>query len=119
MASPLASPAGDGTTATIQTDQGTIVFQLYTESAPVASQNFINLANANFYNGVVFHRLVPGFMIQGGDPAGNGSGGPGYNIPDEPVVGQYDRGEVAMARTSLPNSQGSQFFILVKDSPFS
>ena len=69
------------------------MFELYNQSAPVASQNFINLANAGFYNGVVFHRLVPGFVIQGGDPNGNGSGGPGYTIPDEPVVGEYTRGD--------------------------
>jgi peptidyl-prolyl cis-trans isomerase B (cyclophilin B) len=118
LANPPSAPAGDGTTATIQTEMGTITFQLYTESAPVASQNFIDLANANFYDGVVFHRVVPNFMIQGGDPLGTGGGGPGYTIPDEPVVGEYNRGEVAMARTQEPNSQGSQFFILVKDSPF-
>jgi peptidyl-prolyl cis-trans isomerase B (cyclophilin B) len=118
MASPLAAPAGDGTTATIVTDLGTIKFDVYTESAPVASENFINLANANFYNGLDFHRLVPDFMIQGGDPEGTGGGGPGYTIKDEPIVGEYTRGMVAMARTSAPNSQGSQFFIIVKDSPF-
>ncbi len=118
LASPPSAPAGDGTTATIVTDVGTIVMALYTDSAPVATQNFINLANAGFYNGVDFHRLVPNFMIQGGDPEGTGRGGPGYTIQDEPVVGAYNRGVVAMARTSLPNSQGSQFFIVVKDSPF-
>ena len=118
LASPPAAPAGDGTTAPIVTDVGTIVIELYTDSAPVATQNFINLANAGFYNGVDFHRLVPNFMIQGGDPLGTGGGGPGYTIQDEPIVGAYNRGIVAMARTSAPNSQGSQFFIVVKDSPF-
>lgn len=117
LASPPAAPAGDGTTATIVTDVGTIVIELYTDSAPVATQNFINLASAGFYNGIDFHRLVPNFMIQGGDPLGTGRGGPGYAIQDEPVVGAYNRGIVAMARTSAPNSQGSQFFIIVKDSP--
>ena len=116
LASPPTSPGGDGTTATIQTDLGTITFQVYNQSAPVASQNFINLADAGFYNGLTFHRIVPGFVIQGGDPAGNGSGGPGYTIPDEPVVGNYTRGIVAMARTTDPNSAGSQFFIVLDDS---
>jgi cyclophilin family peptidyl-prolyl cis-trans isomerase len=118
MASPLAAPAGDGTTATIETDLGSIVFEIYNESAPVASENFINLASAGFYDGIVFHRIVPDFMIQGGDPLGTGTGGPDYRIPDEPVVGNYTRGTVAMARSSAPDSQGSQFFIVVKDSPF-
>jgi peptidyl-prolyl cis-trans isomerase B (cyclophilin B) len=118
LASPLAEPAGDGTTATISTELGDITFELFNESAPVASENFENLANAGFYDGTVFHRIVPDFMIQGGDPEGTGGGGPGYTIPDEPFSGSYDRGIVAMARTSAPNSQGSQFFIVVKDSPF-
>ncbi len=118
LASPPAEPAGDGTQATIETELGNIVFELYTDSAPVAAANFINLAEAGYYNGVVFHRLVPDFMVQGGDPEGTGGGGPGYTIPDEPIVGEYTRGRVAMARTREPNSQGSQFFILVDDSPF-
>ena len=117
LASPPAVPAGDGTTATIQTEGGTVVIELFTASAPVASENFINLAEAGYYNGVGFHRIIPGFMIQGGDPEGTGAGGPGYTIRDEPVVGEYTRGTVAMARTRLPNSQGSQFFIVVADSP--
>ena len=118
LANPPAAPASDGTTATITTDLGTIVIELYTDSAPVAASNFINLAESGFYDGVVFHRLVPNFMIQGGDPEGTGRGGPGYTIRDEPIVGDYNRGVVAMARTGAPNSQGSQFFIIVKDSPF-
>ncbi len=118
LASPPGAPSGDGTTARIHTDLGDIVIEIYTDSAPVAATNFINLAAAGFYNGVEFHRLVPDFMIQGGDPLGTGGGGPGYTIQDEPVVGAYNRGIVAMARTSAPNSQGSQFFIIVKDSPF-
>lgn len=117
LASPPAEPSGDGTTATIQTALGDIVIELYTESAPVASENFINLAEADYYRGVGFHRIMPNFMIQGGDPEGTGGGGPGYTIPDEPVVGEYTRGAVAMARTAAPNSQGSQFFIVVADSP--
>ncbi len=115
LAEPPAEPASDGTTATISTELGDIVIQLYTDSAPVATANFINLAEAGYYEGVIFHRLVPGFVIQGGDPTGTGSGGPGYTIQDEPVVGQYGRGIVAMARTSQPDSQGSQFFIVLDD----
>jgi peptidyl-prolyl cis-trans isomerase B (cyclophilin B) len=116
LASPPAQPSGDGSTATITTDLGDIVIQLYTASSPVAAQNFINLASAGFYNGLTFHRIVPGFVIQGGDPNGDGTGGPGYTIADEPVVGDYTRGIVAMARTSLPHSAGSQFFIVLDDS---
>jgi cyclophilin family peptidyl-prolyl cis-trans isomerase len=118
LASTPAEPAGDGTTATISTELGDITFELFNQSAPVASENFINLADAGYYDGVVFHRIVPDFMIQGGDPEGTGRGGPGYTIQDEPIVGSYTRGMVAMARTAAPNSQGSQFFIIVKDSPF-
>jgi len=118
LANPPTAPAGDGTTATISTDLGDVTFELYTESAPVASENFINLAEAGYYDGLDFHRIVPDFMIQGGDPNGDGSGGPGYTIQDGPIVGDYTRGVVAMARTAAPNSQGSQFFIVVKDSPF-
>ncbi len=115
MAVPLAAPAGDGTTATITTALGDIVIALDTESAPVAARNFEGLAKAGFYDGTTFHRLVSGFVIQGGDPDGNGRGGPGYTIPDEQVVGEYGRGVVAMARTSEPDSQGSQFFIVLDD----
>jgi peptidyl-prolyl cis-trans isomerase B (cyclophilin B) len=115
LPSPPAAPAGDGTTATIKTGQGDIVIELYNRSSPVAATNFIELAKACFYNGVGFHRIVPGFVIQGGDPEGSGSGGPGYTIKDEPVVGDYTRAVVAMARTPRPNSQGSQFFICLGD----
>jgi len=115
LASPPAEPAGDGTTATIETDFGTIVIQLFNQSSPVAAANFANLAEGGYYNGLTFHRIVPNFVIQGGDPSGNGSGGPGYTIVDEPIVGAYGRGIVAMARTQAPNSQGSQFFIVVSD----
>lgn len=117
LASPLAAPTGDGTKATITTALGVIVMEIYTESAPVAAENFINLAEAGFYNGVGFHRIIPNFMIQGGDPEGTGGGGPGYTIADEPIIGDYTRGMVAMARNSQPHSEGSQFFIMVKDTP--
>lgn len=115
LASPPSEPAGDGTTAMIETDLGDITFEIFNQSAPVASENFINLAEAGYYDGVVFHRIVDNFVIQGGDPEGTGTGGPGYDIQDEPVVGEYGRGIVAMARTGAPNSAGSQFFIVVDD----
>ena len=106
LASPPAAPAGDGTTVTIETSLGNIVMEIYNESAPVAAQNFINLVDAGYYNTLVFHRIIPDFVIQGGDPEGTGGGGPGYSIQDEPVVGDYTRGIVAMARTSAPEFAG-------------
>lgn len=115
IAEPPAQPAGDGTGVRLATDKGDIVIYLYTESSPVAAENFLNLVNAGFYDGLTFHRLVPGFVIQGGDPAGDGTGGPGYTIADEPIVGCYGRGIVAMARTPEPHSQGSQFFVVLDD----
>jgi len=109
------TPAGDGTAVRLTTELGDVVIGLFNESAPVAAENFYNLANEGYYDGVGFHRAVPGFVLQGGDPDGTGTGGPGYTIPDEEVVGQYGRGVVAMARTQEPNSQGSQFFIILDD----
>ena len=85
--------------------------------APNAAGNFVALAECGFYDGVVFHRLVPNFVIQGGDPTGTGTGGPGYTIEDQEVKGEYARGTLAMARTAEPNSQGSQFFIVLSDDP--
>ena len=116
LADPPSEPAGDGTQVTIETELGNVVIEVFTDSSPVAAQNFVNLAEAGYYDGVVFHRIIPGFVVQGGDPEGTGGGGPGYGIPDEPVVGEYERGIVAMARTPAPNSQGSQFFIVLDDS---
>jgi cyclophilin family peptidyl-prolyl cis-trans isomerase len=111
----LDTPAGDGTAIRFKTELGEFVVGLFNESAPVASENFQNLAEAGFYDGVGFHRAVEGFVLQGGDPEGTGGGGPGYTIEDEEVVGQYGRGVVAMARTQAPNSQGSQFFVVLDD----
>lgn len=122
LANPPAAPAGDGTRATIETPLGNIVLELYTESSPVAAENFINLAEAGYFNGIVFHRIAPDFVIQGGDPEGTGGGGPGYEILDDPVVGDYLRGVVAMARPAnqdgsmIPDSQGSQFFIVLDNT---
>ncbi|HSM34179.1 MAG TPA: peptidylprolyl isomerase [Anaerolineae bacterium] len=111
----LEVPAGDGTAVRLTTELGDVVIGLFNESAPVAAENFLNLAQAGYYDGVGFHRAVPGFVLQGGDPDGTGMGGPGYTIPDEEVVGEYGRGIVAMARTQEPNSQGSQFFVILDD----
>ncbi len=99
----------------IQTDKGEIVFEIYPE-APKAASNFIFLAQNEFYNGLIFHRVEPGFVIQGGDPLGNGTGGPGYTFEDEPVKRDYDKGIVAMANSG-PNTNGSQFFIMLEDNP--
>ena len=111
----LETPTGDGTGVRLTTDLGDVVIGLFTESAPVASENFLNLVESGYYDGIGFHRVEPGFVIQGGDPEGTGAGGPGYTIADEEVVGEYGRGIVAMARTPEPNSQGSQFFIVLDD----
>jgi cyclophilin family peptidyl-prolyl cis-trans isomerase len=113
---PPALAAGEQRTVTIETEQGDIVIQVDGSRAPNATGNFVALVECEYYDGVVFHRLVPGFVIQGGDPDGTGSGpGPGYTIQDDPLVGTYRRGTVAMARTGQPNSQGSQFFIVLAD----
>ena len=84
-------------TAVIETTLGTIEFELLDDDAPKTAENFVTLANKGFYTGVIFHRVVPGFVIQGGDPTGTGSGGPGYKFADEPVTMGYARGTVAMA----------------------
>jgi peptidyl-prolyl cis-trans isomerase B (cyclophilin B) len=113
---PAALPAGQKRIVTINTIKGSIAITVEGSLSPIAAGNFVALASCGFYNGVVFHRLVPGFVIQGGDPEGTGRGGPGYDIQDEPVTAQYHRGVVAMARTPAPNSQGSQFFIVLSDA---
>ena len=94
----------------INTNRGLIVLELDPQYAPVTVNNFVYLAENHFYDGLVFHRVVPGFVIQGGDPTGKGSGGPGYAFKDEPVKGNYTQGCVAMANSG-PNTNGSQFFI--------
>ena len=102
-------------TATIVTNKGTMELELFASEAPMTVNNFVSLARAGFYDGVVFHRVVKGFMIQGGDPTGSGSGGPGYKFRDEPVTRDYKRGTVAMANAG-PNTNGSQFFICHADA---
>ncbi|MCL2774004.1 MAG: peptidylprolyl isomerase [Oscillospiraceae bacterium] len=104
-------------------DGGVITAELYPDIAPVTVENFINLVNKGFYNGLIFHRVIPNFMIQGGDPNGTGTGGPGHTIKGEFKSNgfennlKHERGVLSMARTSDPDSAGSQFFIMVKDSP--
>ena len=101
-------------TAIVKTDVGTFDIALDAKAAPKTVNNFVFLARYHFYDGVTFHRVIPGFVVQGGDPTGTGSGGPGYTIPDElPKAGAYKIGSVAMANTGQPNSGGSQFFIVV------
>lgn len=112
---PPALPAGQSRTVTIQTDKGQIVIKVQGALSPIATGNFVALASCGFYDGVVFHRVVPGFVIQGGDPTGTGTGGPGYTIKDETVTATYSRATVAMARSGAPNSVGSQFFIVLDD----
>jgi peptidyl-prolyl cis-trans isomerase B (cyclophilin B) len=113
---PDALPGGETRTVTIETDAGEIEMEIAADLSPIAAGNFVALADCGYYDGVVFHRLVPGFVIQGGDPTGTGTGGPGYTIADEPVTAEYGRGTVAMARTSAPDSVGSQFFIVLDDA---
>lgn len=97
--------------AVLTTTSGKITIDLFADKTPMTANNFIDLAKKNFYNNTIFHRVIEGFMIQGGDPTGTGSGGPGYKFPDEPFTGEYVRGTVAMANSG-PNTNGSQFFIM-------
>jgi cyclophilin family peptidyl-prolyl cis-trans isomerase len=124
-AQPAALPAGETRDVTIATELGAIVVHVEADLSPIAAGNFVALADCGFYDGVVFHRVVPTFVIQGGDgengrspnvnPDTVGQGGPGYTIKDEPVTATYERGVVAMARTPAPDSVGSQFFIVLDD----
>ena len=104
-------------------DGGVMKAELYPEIAPETVKNFIDLASKGFYNGLIFHRVIPGFMIQGGDPEGTGMGGPGYKIKGEFTANgfrndlKHTRGVLSMARAMDPNSAGSQFFIMHEDSP--
>ena len=110
---------------TIEMENGqTMKGELYPEVAPNSVANFVELANSGFYDGVIFHRVIPGFMIQGGDPLGRGTGGPCYSIRGEfarngfknPL--KHTRGVLSMARSMMPNSAGSQFFVMVDDAPY-
>jgi cyclophilin family peptidyl-prolyl cis-trans isomerase len=101
-------------TATLDTSHGKIEIELYPQDAPVAVNNFVSLAREGFYDGTPFHRIVKGFVIQGGDPTGTGAGGPGYKFQDETIAKDYEAGTVAMANAG-PNTNGSQFFICLTD----
>ncbi|MFH1073566.1 MAG: peptidylprolyl isomerase [Candidatus Firestonebacteria bacterium] len=107
------------TTATIETNMGNIVIELFTDKAPKTVSNFVTLAEKGFYDGVIFHRVIPNFMIQGGDPTGTGRGGPGYTFADEfhPSLKHTEAGMLSMANSG-PNTNGSQFFITVAATPW-
>ena len=105
-------------------EMGDIKAELYPDVAPITVENFVKLAGSGFYNGLTFHRIISGFMIQGGDPEGTGMGGPGYSIKGEFAANgvanslNHTRGVLSMARSSLPDSAGSQFFIMHEDAPY-
>ncbi|MFM7825521.1 MAG: peptidylprolyl isomerase [Candidatus Limnocylindrus sp.] len=120
IAQPAALGAGEQREIVMSTTLGEITFLVDADLSPIAVGNFVALAECGFYNNVIFHRIAymqdgTPFVIQGGDPTGTGMGDPGYKIQDEPVIGEYRRGVLAMARSAAPNSQGSQFFIVLDD----
>ena len=102
--------------AILHTEKGDITIALNAKATPKTVENFVTLARRKFYDGTIFHRVIAGFMIQGGDPRGDGTGGPGYRFADEPFAGEYTRGTVAMANSG-PDTNGSQFFIMHADTP--
>ncbi len=114
---------GQNPIVTFETNQGVIRAELYPEIAPNTVNNFISLINKGFYDGLIFHRVINGFMIQGGDPDGIGTGGPGYSIRGEFAQNGFENdlnhtpGVLSMARSMMPDSAGSQFFIMHKDAP--
>ena len=117
---PAALAAGEQRQIVMSTSMGEITLLVEADLSPIAVGNFVALAECGFYNNVIFHRIAymqdgTPFVIQGGDPTGTGMGGPGYQIKDEPVTGEYARGVLAMARSAAPDSQGSQFFIVLDD----
>jgi cyclophilin family peptidyl-prolyl cis-trans isomerase len=101
--------------ATLHTSHGAIELELYSDDAPKTVENFVKLSGDGFYDGVIFHRVIPDFMIQGGDPTGTGTGGPGYQFEDEPNEHRVVRGALAMANAG-PNTNGSQFFIVTAEA---
>ncbi len=102
------------TDATLHTNHGAIEIELFAAEAPKTVENFVTLARKGFYDGLSFHRVIPDFMIQGGDPRGDGTGGPGYQFEDEQSEHRVDRGALAMANAG-PNTNGSQFFVVLAD----
>ena len=105
--------------AVFTTNKGTFEVELFEDKSPITTKNFIDLVEKGFYDGLIFHRVIDGFMIQGGDPSGNGTGGPGYHIPDEfhPELKHSDEGVLSMANAG-PNTGGSQFFITLAPTPW-
>jgi len=99
----------------IETNHGNFEVELFMKESPITAKNFLDLVNKGFYNGLTFHRIVPNFVIQGGDPSGDGSGGPGYSIPDEKSTQRQVRGTLGMAKSG-PNTTGSQFYVNLKDN---
>jgi len=116
---PLAGTPEDASNpqVVLETDSGKIVLELFPKEAPVTVENFLKLVNQKYYDGLTFHRVIPGFMIQGGDPKGDGSGGPGWTITGEFGARKHIAGTISMARTADPNSAGSQFFLCVAAAP--
>jgi len=117
---PAALAAGEKRQVVMSTSMGEITLLVEADLSPIAVGNFVALAECGFYDNVIFHRIAymqdgTPFVIQGGDPTGTGMSGPGYTIKDEPVTGEYARGVLAMARSAAPDSQGSQFFIVLDD----
>ena len=118
---PAALAAGEQRQIVMTTSMGEITLLVEADLSPIAVGNFVALAECGFYDNVIFHRIAymqdgTPFVIQGGDPTGTGKGGPGYKIKDEAVIGEYARGVLAMARSAAPDSQGSQFFIVLDDA---
>jgi peptidyl-prolyl cis-trans isomerase B (cyclophilin B) len=111
------STKGNKTMVKLHTNHGDITLQLDAEKAPVTVKNFLEYVNSGFYNGTIFHRVISGFMIQGGDPKGTGTGGPGYTIKAEFSKQPHTEGTVAMARSADPDSAGSQFYICLAPKP--
>ncbi|HEX7401357.1 MAG TPA: peptidylprolyl isomerase [candidate division Zixibacteria bacterium] len=101
----------------METNYGIIELELFWKETPKTAENMLRLVNSGFYDGLTFHRIVPNFVIQGGDPSGDGSGGPGYSIPFEKANTKHLRGSLGMARSQDPNSAGSQFYICLRDLP--
>ena len=111
------SENGERPVATVETNKGIFSFELFPEDAPGTVESFMKLARKGFYDGTIFHRVVPGFVIQGGDPTGTGRGGPGYTIKAEFNKRKHVAGTVAMARTADPDSAGSQFYVCLAPAP--
>ena len=115
---PMALEPGKKYSARIEMEAGgTIVADLFPEAAPETVNSFVFLAGEGYYDGLTFHRVIPGFVAQAGDPTGSGSGGPGYNVPDEVNEHKHEEGVLSMAKTAAPNSAGSQFYITLANVP--